>query len=121
MNEFEKSGISQATLARRLGKNPDRICKLLAGPGNWRSTTASDLLFAISGAELKYSVSYPLDDSPRNFTTPEWLNASLQVVNGAFIKIPVLPVQPITTENLPPVITSMPTQVNVNVGKIATP
>jgi hypothetical protein len=90
VSEFKKSGISQADLARRLGKKPDRVCKMLAAPGNWTSNTASDLLFAISGAEIQYSVSYPLDNAPRNATRPEWLDApQIQSLSGTSIKVSV--------------------------------
>jgi hypothetical protein len=73
IKEFKKSGLSQADLARRLGKGTDRICKLLGGPGNWTLDTVSDLLFAISGAEPKYGLDYALDKPARNFRQPEWL------------------------------------------------
>jgi len=73
MGEFKRSGISQATLARRLGKKPEIVCRLLAVPGNWKNDTVSDLLFAISGAEVSYSLNFPLSQPPRNDTIPEWL------------------------------------------------
>lgn len=71
--EFERSGISQADLALRTGKGADRICRLLGAPGNWTADTVSDLLFAISGAEVSYGLSYPIDKPPRNQRKPEWL------------------------------------------------
>jgi hypothetical protein len=67
MNEFEKSGVSQATLARRLRKKPEVVCRLLSGPGNWGLDTHSDLMFAIRGGVPTYGVDYPLDKPPRNF------------------------------------------------------
>jgi hypothetical protein len=73
MKEFKKSGLSQADLARRLGKGPDVVCRLLAGPGNWTLDTVSDLLFAISGAAPAFSVEYPLSGSQRDQVGPEWL------------------------------------------------
>lgn len=73
IKEFEKSGLSQADLSKRLGKNPDVVCRLLAAPRNWQVDTISDLLFAISGAEAVYGVANPLRQSPRNDTRPEWL------------------------------------------------
>ena len=73
LREFEHSGISQAALARRLGKRPDQICRWLGAPGNWGLDTVSDLLFAISGAEPEYRLAYPLDSAQRNFNEPEWL------------------------------------------------
>jgi transcriptional regulator with XRE-family HTH domain len=70
--EFKKSGLSQAELAIRMGKGKDRICKLLAAPGNWTSDTASEILFAISGSELVYSIGYPFERPTRNQNRPEW-------------------------------------------------
>src|SRR5208282_4731873 len=70
--EFRKSGISQVELAARMGKRADRVCRLLGAPGNWTADTASDLVFAISGGVVAYSVSYPLDAPPRNRVKPEW-------------------------------------------------
>ena len=60
MDEFKKSGISQATLARRMRKKPDVVCRLLSGPGNWGLDTFSDLLLAISGAAPIFGKEYPL-------------------------------------------------------------
>ena len=75
IKEFKSSGLSQADLARRLGKkNSDIICRWLAAPGNWTLDTVSDLMFAISGAEVTYGSIHPLAQPPRNYTMPEWLN-----------------------------------------------
>jgi hypothetical protein len=68
VREFKRSGISQAELARRLGKGTDRVCKLIGGPGNWTLDTVSDLLFAIGAAEPVYGLSYPLDKPTRNYS-----------------------------------------------------
>lgn len=73
LKEFEKSDLSQVELATRMGKGADRICRLLGAPGNWTLDTVSDLLYAISAAEVKYDVAYPLDKPKRNLTRPEWL------------------------------------------------
>ncbi len=72
IDEFERSGISQATLARRLRKSPEVICRWLGAPGNWRLDTVSDLLFAIDGGEDAHSMQYPLEQAPRNDNVPEW-------------------------------------------------
>lgn len=60
IKEFKKSGISQADLASRLGKGRDVISRLLKRPRNLELDTYSEILFAISGAVPKISVSYPL-------------------------------------------------------------
>ena len=75
--EFRASGVTQAELAARLGRGADRVCRLLGAPGNWTLDTVSDLLFAISGAEMAYQTSYPLNRPRRNQREPEWaLNES---------------------------------------------
>jgi hypothetical protein len=66
VREFKESGLSQADLARRLGKEPAQLCRLLSGPGNLTLDTVSDLLFAISGAELSLSAAYPLRESAQD-------------------------------------------------------
>jgi len=45
----------------------------LATPGNLQADTLSELLFAISGAQPIYGLSYPLDQPARNDTHPKWL------------------------------------------------
>lgn len=73
IGEFVSSGLSQADLARRLGKGPDMVCRLLSGPGNWTLDTLSDLMFAISGAAPVFSLEYPLNKPRRNQVGPDWL------------------------------------------------
>lgn len=73
MDEFMGSGITQAELARRLGKGTDVVCRWLSGPGNWTLDTMSDLLFAISGAAPVYDADYPLSRPKRNQIGPGWL------------------------------------------------
>jgi hypothetical protein len=60
IGEFQHSGISQATLASRLGKPPEMISRWLSRPQNWESDTFSSLLFGISGAIPRYTLDYPL-------------------------------------------------------------
>jgi len=60
IGEFERSGISQAALAARLGKAPEIISRWLASPSNWTQDTVSDLLFGISGTEMQYGIVSPL-------------------------------------------------------------
>lgn len=72
LREFLRSGISKATLARRMGKkHAEIISRLLGAPGNWTLDTVSDLIFAINGGECEYSIRYPLDEGPHNYTA-EW-------------------------------------------------
>jgi hypothetical protein len=59
IKEFKASGITQATLASRMGKTPDVISRLLSRPQNWESDTFSSLIFAICGGILNYHIIYP--------------------------------------------------------------
>jgi hypothetical protein len=59
LKEFKASRLSKADLARRLGKDPAQLTRLLSGPGNLTVETTSDLLFAISGTELGLSSGDP--------------------------------------------------------------
>lgn len=59
IREFKKSGLTQADLARRLGRTTDVVCRWLSRPRNMETDTASAILFAISGAALKFLPHYP--------------------------------------------------------------
>jgi hypothetical protein len=56
---LKESGINQATLARRLGKGPEVISRLLSRPRNWEQDTFSELIFAINGGGISYSMAFP--------------------------------------------------------------
>jgi hypothetical protein len=71
INEFKKSGVTKAEIARRLfgpNKGADRVSRMLGGPGNWTLKTVADLLWAISASEPEYAVSYPLQKKRKNRT-----------------------------------------------------
>jgi hypothetical protein len=63
--EFDNSGISQAKLATRMKKDQGRLSKMLGAPGNWTLDTVAELLWAISGARVKFTLDYPLNVSPK--------------------------------------------------------
>lgn len=83
LETFLKSNISQATLARRLGKGTDQICRWLGAPGNWSLDTVSDLIFAIDGGEVDYGIGYPLERHPRNMRRPDWAESPTVIVSRA--------------------------------------
>lgn len=62
----EAEGLTQAQVARRMGKRPEVVNRLFAGPGNWGSDTLSDLLLAIAGEEIDDESSSPLDKPATN-------------------------------------------------------
>lgn len=51
LEEFEKSGLTMAQLARRLRMDPGQLARLMGNPSNMTLDTLSDLLYAISGKE----------------------------------------------------------------------
>jgi len=79
IDQFIKSGLSQAALARRLGKGTDQISRWLGAPGNWTLDTLSDFLFATVAGEPEYSISFPLDKPKRNINQPDWSLDTLQI------------------------------------------
>lgn len=61
-----ESGVSNALLAKRLGKNPSQISRLLGAPGNWTIDTIAKLLFAIDGRFLNVDSYWPEDEARAN-------------------------------------------------------
>lgn len=63
----EGKGLTRAKLARRMGKRPEIVTRLLSAPGNWTLDTVSDLLLSCSGEELDVTSSSPFSCAPRNY------------------------------------------------------
>lgn len=59
LDAFERANISQVTLAKRLGKRPEQVSRILAGPGNWTIDTVAELLFAIDGSLARIEQRWP--------------------------------------------------------------
>jgi len=68
IREFKKSGITQATLARRWGKGQDHVSRFLARPGNWELNTLAEALFAINGAVPSFGANHVEEEAQ-----PDWL------------------------------------------------
>lgn len=64
--EADAGRLTKAQLARRMGKKPEAINRLLASPANWGLETLSDLLLAISGEEADATSSDPEKRAARN-------------------------------------------------------
>jgi hypothetical protein len=71
--EQEKSGLTKATLARRIGSRPDVISRWLGAPGNLTLDTVSDLLLGISAEELIPTSHSVLNRSPTNYVHADWI------------------------------------------------
>lgn len=52
MGKFRECGMSQAKLARRIGKSPAQMNRMLSSPGNWTIETSAVLLAGICGEEV---------------------------------------------------------------------
>lgn len=82
-NEHD-NGLTKAELARRIGRDPAVVTRLLASPGNWRSDTASDLLLGICGEELEFSSSSPLTRPKRNYAGSDWFVVNAKLIGAPF-------------------------------------
>ncbi|WP_162560308.1 helix-turn-helix domain-containing protein [Tritonibacter mobilis] len=70
---FEESDLSKADLAKMLGKKPEQITRWLAGPGNLKLDTLSDLIFAMKGEFFVVQCKDELSRGKSNRQSPEWL------------------------------------------------
>lgn len=66
LREKEK-GLTQAKLARRIGKSPEVINRWLGSPTNLTLDSISDLLIGIAGEELVPQSKSVLQRAPRNY------------------------------------------------------
>jgi hypothetical protein len=74
--EKQKSeSLTKAELARRIGRKPEVITRLLGAPGNWTLETVSDLLLGIAGEELEPASSSLLDRVPRNIAASDLIGS----------------------------------------------
>lgn len=73
LEEFDKSGLSKAEVAKMLGKRPEQITRWLSGPGNLTLDTISDLIFAIRGRFFTLKLNDDLSKGRSNQNSPEWL------------------------------------------------
>ena len=71
--EAERKGLTQADLAKRIGKTPPQINRMLGAPGNWTIETICALLVGICGEEIEPASQTLLGRSERNMQKPEWL------------------------------------------------
>lgn len=63
----QAKGLTKAKLARRIGKPPEVVNRLLAAPSNMTMDTISDLLLGIGAKELEMGSSDLLNRTPSNY------------------------------------------------------
>lgn len=66
MSKFRERKMTQAELARKIGKNPAQMNRMLASPGNWTIETIAVLLAGICGEEVTPSSTPFAGRPPRN-------------------------------------------------------
>ena len=103
LSEFlEKSarGLTKAEVARRIDRKPEQITRWLGAPGNWTLETVSDLLLAISAAELNFEVCPLADRAPRNFLGPDWILGGAVIAPQADQTLPTAASAATTTQKV---------------------
>ena len=86
---LEKQNVSRAELARRLGKSPAFVTKLLRGDNNFTLRTLSDVFFALNrGVHFTVEdIAAPVSVSPARASEPLQLPAGMwHPANGAWNK-----------------------------------
>lgn len=97
---FEESNLSKADLAKMLDKKPEQITRWLAGPGNLKLDTLSDLIFAMKGEFFVVNCKDELARGKSNRRSPEWL--SLPIGEKKWKQVLVTPDSSATSELSPP-------------------
>jgi hypothetical protein len=69
--EGEKQ-MTKAELARRIGRRPEVITRLLSSPGNWTLDTVSDLLLGIAGEEPDVRTAKPGAAAATNYSYQDY-------------------------------------------------
>jgi plasmid maintenance system antidote protein VapI len=90
---FIESGVSKATLAKRLGKDPAQLTRILHASGNWTIDTCAELLFAINGSFLKFEQHWPLSMPEAQDRTPALarsFSVSVHVSSGSLDNMKIL-------------------------------
>lgn len=90
---FIESGVTKATLAKRLGKDPAQLTRILHASGNWTIETCAELLFAINGSFLKFEEHWPLSMPEAENRTPTLarsFNVSIHLASGSVENMKIL-------------------------------
>lgn len=85
---FEESNLSKADLAKMLDKKPEQITRWLAGPGNLKLDTLSDLIFAMKGELFTVECKDELSRAKSNRQAPDWLLSPTKVTKWERVSVP---------------------------------
>jgi len=78
----QKNGLTKAALARRIGKSPEVVNRLLGAPSNLTLDTLSDLLLGIKSEELTPASESLLNQAPQNFLHADWIRQEDQSLHS---------------------------------------
>jgi hypothetical protein len=73
-DEQKRSGLTKASLARRIRKGSDQVNRWLASPGNWTIGTASRLLAGIAAQEALLTSAPLIGRPPANMSVMDLLD-----------------------------------------------
>ena len=85
---FEESNLSKAELAKMLDKKPEQITRWLAGPGNLKLDTLSDLIFALKGEFFTVECKDELSRNKSNRQSPDWLHTHTEATKWQRVSVP---------------------------------
>lgn len=95
MSEFraskESTGLTKATLAKRIGRGPEQVNRLLAYPGNWTIHTVVRLLLGIAGKEAILNSSSIFNRPPSNMRMEDVLDDDAIQKIDLRDKLPIYP------------------------------
>lgn len=80
LRAFIASGMSRAELAKRTGKSPEVISRILGRPSNLTADTVMQVLFAINGMSPDYRSYDPLEEgvSTNMGSRPAWADPVIE-------------------------------------------
>jgi transcriptional regulator with XRE-family HTH domain len=95
----ESNGLTQAKLARRIGKSPEVISRWLNAPSNLTLDSISDLMLGVAAEEPEFDGKSLLNRSASNYThLAEFDNQDSKLLNAARSVLPA------NEENRPPIL-----------------
>ena len=95
LDKAKSDGLTKAELARRLGKRPEVINRLLGAPGNWGLETVAELLAGIAEEELEPNSS-SLNRPPSNYSFKPWIDELSERRSSSALEVNARQANPVT-------------------------